>query len=340
MSPLSNLSNPGPQDTVSDSFAVNEVALSFVRATERAAIAAAAWRGKGEEKAADMAAVDALHASLNDISVNGSIVVGEGAEKLYVGETIGTGRGPRLDIAVDPLEGTTLCAKNLNDALVVLAVAEPGSLLHAPNIYMHKIAIGPGYPEGLVDLDASVKDNITALAGARKVPVSEISVCVLDRPRHGPLIEELRTIGASVRLIGDGDIAGVIHAANVAKGGIDIYLGSGGAPEGVLAAVAIRCLGGFMQGRLILDRLDQVQLANAAGITDHNKKYQTHDLASGNVLFAATGVTRGALVDGVRIGQRHVHTSSIVMNSRFNNVRWISTRHARQDRVVSDGQSQ
>jgi len=326
---MSPSSNPEPEETSSESFALNEVALSFVRATERAAIAAASWRGKGEEMAADLAAVNALHDSLGDIAVNGTIVIGEGVEKLYVGETIGTGSGPRIDIAVDPLEGTTLCAKNQNDALVALAVAEPGNLLHAPNIYMHKIAIGPGYPEGLVDLDASPTDNIIALAKAKKVPVDEISVCVLDRPRHSALIEELRTIGASVRLIGDGDIAGVIHAANVSESGIDIYLGSGGAPEGVLAAAAIRCLGGFMQARLILDRPDQVRLANAAGITEHNKKYEVNDLIAGNVLFAATGITRGALVDGVRLGPQYVYTSSIVMNSLYNNVRWISTRHAR-----------
>ncbi len=326
---MSSLSNPEPEEAVTQSFALNEVALSFVRATEQAAIAAAIWRGKGEEMAADMAAVDAMHTSLGTIGINGTIVIGEGVEKLYVGEKIGTASSPMIDIAVDPLEGTTLCAKNQNDALVALAVAEPGNLFHAPNIYMHKIAIGPGYPEGLVDLDASPSDNIEALAQAKKVPVSEISVCVLDRPRHGALIEQLRTIGASVRLIGDGDIAGVIHAANVSESGIDIYLGSGGAPEGVLAAAAIRCLGGFMQARLILDRPDQAQLANAAGITGHNKKYEVEDLAAGNVLFAATGVTNGALVDGVRIGKKHVHTSSIVMNSLYNNVRWISTRHTR-----------
>ncbi len=326
---MSPSSSPRQKETELQSFAVNEVALSFVRATEQAAIAAALWRGKGEEMAADMAAMDAMHQSLGNIGINGTIVIGEGAEKLYVGETIGTGNGPQLDIAVDPLEGTTLCAKNQNDALVALAVAEPGNLLHAPNIYMHKIAIGPGYPDGLVDLDASPTDNIKALAKAKKVPVSEISVCLLDRPRHSALIEELRTIGASVRLIGDGDIAGVIHAANVSESGIDIYLGSGGAPEGVLAAAAIRCLGGFMQARFILDRDDQVQLAMDAGITERDKKYEVDDLAAGNVLFAATGVTSGALVDGVRMNKQHVYTSSIVMNSLFNNVRWISTRHAR-----------
>ncbi|VAW20000.1 Fructose-1,6-bisphosphatase, GlpX type [hydrothermal vent metagenome] len=337
---MPSLSNPQPEKTDSESFAINEVALGFVRATEQGAIAAASWRGKGAERAADMAAMDALHHSLNNIGVNATIVIGEEGEKLYVGEAVGAGNGPRLDIAVDPLEGTTLCAKNLNDALVALAVAEPGNLLHVPNIYMHKIAIGPGYPDGLVDLDASPSDNVAALAQAKKVPVSEISVCVLDRPRHGALIEQLRSIGASVRLIGDGDIAGVIHAANVFESGIDIYLGSGGAPEGVLAAAAIRCLGGFMQARLILDRPDQVQLALKAGITEHDKKYQVDDLAAGNVLFAATGVTSGALVDGVRIGKHHVHTASIVMNSLYSNVRWISTRHSRQSLVFVPGGSQ
>src|SRR5690606_19304197 len=220
---------------------------------------------------------------------------------LYIGEKIGSGHGLEVDIAVDPLEGTTLCAKNQHDALCVLALAERGGLLNAPDVYMEKLAIGPGHPDGLVDLDASPAENVRALAGHRGVDPAEICVCVLDRPRHAGLIEDLRSVGAAIKLIGDGDIAGVIHAASTEDTGVDMYMGSGGAPEGVLAAAAMRCLGGQMQGRLIFDTPEKAERGRRFGIEDLNRKYGVRDLASGDVLFAATGVTDGSLIDGVKI---------------------------------------
>ncbi len=304
-----------------------------MRVTERAAIAAAGWRGKGDEQAADAAAVKAMHDELGRLEVDGRIVIGEGepgeAQMLYLGESIGTGHGPAVDIAVDPLEGTTLCAKNQPDSICVLAIAERGGLLHAPDIYMTKVAIGAGYPPGLVDLDQSPMDNVRALAAAKGVPVTEITACVLDRPRHAALIEDLRVAGVAVKLISDGDIAGIIHATNTEDTGIDIYLGSGGAPEGVLAAAALRCIGGQMQGRLILDTSEKRDHAQRIGITDPNRKYDITDMASGEVMFAATGVTDGSLLNGVRVRRHHVITSTIVMRSWSQTVRWITARHTR-----------
>jgi len=307
--------------------------LELVRVTERAAIAAALWRGKGDEQAADAAAVKAMHDELSRLDVAGTIVIGEGdpgeASMLYLGESIGSGNGPAVDIAVDPLEGTTLCAKNQPDSISVLAIAERGGLLHAPDIYMTKVAIGAGYPSGLVDLDQSPIDNVRALAKAKGVPATEITACVLDRPRHAALIEDLRVAGVAVKLISDGDIAGIIHATNTEESGIDIYLGSGGAPEGVLAAAALRCIGGQMQGRLILDTPEKRDHALRIGITDLNRKYDVTDMASGEVMFAATGVTDGSLLNGVRVRKQHIITSTIVMRSWSQTVRWITTRHAR-----------
>ncbi len=307
--------------------------LELVRVTERAAIAAAKWRGKGEEKAADAAAVEAMRAELGRVNINGRIVIGEGerdeAPMLFIGEVVGSGNGPDVDIAVDPLEGTTLCAKNQPDSICVLALAERGGLLNAPDCYMNKIAIGAGYSPGTVDLDMTPTENMLSLARAKGVPMSEITACVLDRPRHAALIEELRTSGVSVKLITDGDIAGVIHATNTEDTGIDVYIGSGGAPEGVLAAAALRCIGGQMQGRLILDTPDKRERATRMGIADPNRKYQVHELASGDVLFAATGVTDGTLLQGVRLRQNAIMTSTIVMRSWSQTVRWINARHAR-----------
>ena len=307
--------------------------LELVRVTESAAIAAAGWRGKGDEKAADAAAVEAMRAELQKIAIAGRIVIGEGerdeAPMLFIGEEVGGGEGPGVDIAVDPLEGTTLCAKNQPDSICVLAMAERGGLLNAPDVYMHKIAIGAGYPAGTVDLDKSPAENVRALAAAKGVPVSEITACVLDRPRHAALIEELRSTGVAVKLISDGDIAGVIHATNTEDTGIDIYLGSGGAPEGVLAAAALRCIGGQMQGRLILDTAKKRERALRMGITDPNRKYGVTDLASGDVLFAATGVTDGSLLEGVKFRKDEVVTSTIVMRSWSQTVRWIKAQHAR-----------
>ncbi len=307
--------------------------LELVRVTERAAIAAAGWRGKGEEKAADRAAVEAMRTELGNVAIDGRIVIGEGerdeAPMLFIGETVGNGGGPAVDIAVDPLEGTTLCAKNQPDSICVLAMAERGGLLNAPDVYMQKIAIGAGYPEGTVDLDMSPRENIESLARAKGVPVSEITAVMLDRPRHSALLEELRSTGCAIKLLSDGDIAGIIHAVNTEETGIDIYIGSGGAPEGVLAAAALRCIGGQMQGRLMLDSEEKRERARHMGITDPNRKYKTDELASGDVLFAATGVTDGFLLDGVRFRKNDVRTSTMVTRSWSRTVRWITAEHHR-----------
>jgi len=316
-----------------DAVIERSLTLELVRVTERAAIAAANWRGKGDEKAADGAAVEAMRDELARIAIDGRIVIGEGerdeAPMLFIGEQVGAGDGPEVDIAVDPLEGTTLCAKNQPDSICVLAMAERGGLLNAPDVYMTKVAIGAGYPAGLVDLDQSPMDNVKAVAKVKGVPVTEITACVLDRPRHAALIEDLRVAGVAVKLISDGDIAGIIHATNTEDTGIDIYLGSGGAPEGVLAAAALRCIGGQMQGRLILDTAEKRERAKRMGIADPNRKYAVTDLASGDVLFAATGVTDGSLLNGVKLRKNHVMTATIVMRSWSQTVRWITARHAR-----------
>ena len=307
--------------------------LELVRVTERAAIAAADWRGKGDEKAADHAAVEAMRTELSNVAIDGRIVIGEGerdeAPMLFIGEAVGSGKGPAVDIAVDPLEGTTLCAKNQPDSICVLAMAERGGMLNAPDVYMQKIAIGAGYPEGTVDLDMSARENIESLARAKGVPVNEITAVMLDRPRHASLLEELRSTGCAIKLLSDGDIAGIIHAVNTDETGIDIYIGSGGAPEGVLAAAALRCIGGQMQGRLMLDNDDKRERARRMGITDPSRKYRTEDLASGDVLFAATGVTDGFLLDGVRFRKNDVRTSTVVMRSWSHTVRWITAEHHR-----------
>jgi len=310
------------------------LALELVRVTERAAIAAAEWRGKGNEQAADIAAVSAMLAELDRVAISGRVVIGEGeageVDALYIGQAVGTGQGPEVDIAVDPLEGVTLCAKNQPDSIVVLAMAERGGLLNvARNVYMHKIAIGAGYAPGTVHIDWSATENVTALARAKGVPLAEITAIVLDRPRHAALIEELRATGVAVKLISDGDIAGVIHAVNTEDTGIDIYLGSGGAPEGVLAAAALRCIGGQMQGKLILDTPDKRARAVEMGITDPNRIYDVTELAAGDVLVAATGITDGTLLEGVRLRRDTVETSTIVMRSWSQTVRWIRARHTR-----------
>ncbi|WP_108397658.1 class II fructose-bisphosphatase [Devosia submarina] len=308
--------------------------LELVRVTERAAIAAAEWRGKGNEQAADEAAVMAMKSELARVAISGRIVIGEGepneCEHLFIGEAVGSGAGPEVDIAVDPLEGVTLCAKNQPDSIVVLAMAERGGLLNvARNVYMHKIAIGADYPPGTVHIDWTASENVRALAKAKNVPLSEIAAIVLDRPRHAALIEELRTTGVAVKLISDGDIAGVIHAVNTEDTGIDIYLGSGGAPEGVLAAAALRCIGGQMQGKLILDTQAKRERAYSMGIKDPNRVYDVSQLASGDVLVAATGITDGTLLDGIKLRRNSVETSTIVMRSWSQTIRWIKAQHAR-----------
>ncbi len=305
--------------------------LELARVTERTAIAAARLRGRGDEMAADREAVDAMRDELNRLPIDGTVVIGEGERDevpmLFIGEKVGTGRGPAVDVALVPLEGTTICAKNLPNSITVMAFAERGSLLHAPDVYMDKIAIGPGFPAGLVDLDRSPAENIAALAAAKGVPVGEITACILDRPRHARLIEEVRATGASIRLIGDGDVAGVIHTTDPDETGIDIYMGSGGAPEGVLAAAALRCIGGQMQGRLVLDRPDKVERARRMGIADPRRKYGLEDMARGDVLFAATGVTDGNFLQGVKFGRNCITTHTVVMRSSTGTVRWIRARH-------------
>ncbi len=310
--------------------------LELVRVTEEAAVAAARLRGRGDEMAADRAAVEAMRRELNRLDIRGTVVIGEGerdeAPMLFIGEEVGNKRGPAVDIALDPLEGTTIAAKNLPNAIAVVAIAESGTLLNAPDVYMDKIAIGPGYPTGLVDLDRSPTDNIRALAAAKGVPVSEVTACVLDRPRHAKLIDEIRATGAAIRMIGDGDVAGIIDVTEPERTGIDIYLGIGGAPEGVLAAAALRCTGGQMQGRLVISSDEQRDRARRMGVTDVEHKFDMSELASGEVLFAATGVTDGDLLTGVKFGKRAITTHTIVMRSSSGTVRWIRAHHQNVDK--------
>lgn len=322
---------PKHADAKGSMFLDRSLTLEIVRITERAAIGAAFWRGKGDEMQADRAAVEAMRDELSHIAIAGTVVIGEGngAEMLGTGDATGTGKGPKVDVAVDPLEGVTGCAKNQPDSLSVLAIAERGGLLEVPDCYMEKIAIGAGYPEGLIDLDRTATENVTALAEAKGVPVTDIVTCLLDRPRHQPLIAELRALGVAVKLLPDGDIAAVIHAANSDDTGIDIYLGSGGAPEGILAAAAMRCMGGQMQGRLILDTPDKKTRARALGLGDAGRIFATDEMAKGDVLFAATGVTDGSLLDGVRFRNETLVTSSVVMRSSSQTVRWIRAEHQR-----------
>jgi fructose-1,6-bisphosphatase II / sedoheptulose-1,7-bisphosphatase len=302
--------------------------LDAVRVTEQAAIAACALVGRGDEKAADQAAVDSMRNGLNAIAMDGVIVIGEGerdeAPMLYIGEKVGTGKGPRVDIALDPLEGTTLTAKAMANALAVLAFAPGGGMLHAPDTYMDKIAVGPGYAPGVVDLDRSPADNVRALAKAKGVDPSEITACVLDRPRHAEIIASLRSVGARVYLISDGDVAGVMNTADPATG-VDIYIGQGGAPEGVLACAALKSVGGQFQGRLVFRNEDEKARARRLGLKDaeFGRKYDLDDLVKGDAIFAATGVTNGALLDGVRYEGGFVHTHSIVMNSATRTVREV-----------------
>ena len=305
-------------------------ALDIVRITEAAAVAAAKLRGRGDEAAADEAAALAMYRELAQLPFAGTVVVGEGEEgeipHLYIGETIGTG-GADVELAVDPIEGSTLCAKALPNALAVIAIAEPGSFLKVPDIYMDKIAIGPGFEQGLVDLDASPKENLERLAKAKGVKISEITACILDRPRHGRLIEAVRKAGAAIRLIGDGDIAGVIHTTEPQDTGIDIYMGVGGAPEGILAAAALCCIGGQMQGRFMATNEEQRERAKAAGIEDFERKYSIPDMVSGDVKFAATGITDGSLLEGVRFTNDMISTHTVTMRSQPRTTRWIHTEH-------------
>ncbi|MBU0931955.1 MAG: class II fructose-bisphosphatase [Alphaproteobacteria bacterium] len=307
--------------------------LEMVRVTEAAAIAASRLIGRGDEKAADAAAVEAMRLAFNDLYMDGTVVIGEGerdeAPMLYIGEKVGSaiGTGPKIDIALDPLEGTTITAKAGPNALAVLAISEEGGLLNAPDVYMEKLAIGPGYPDGTIDLKKSVRENVESVAKAKGVDAHEIIVCVLDRPRHERLISELRAIGCGIMLIPDGDVAGVI-ATTDPETTIDIYMGSGGAPEGVLACAALRCVGGQFKGKLLFRNEDEKARARKWGITDLDKIYDLHELAKGDCIFAATGVTDGSLLDGVkRLPGGKLTTESVVMRASTGTVRWVKGEH-------------
>lgn len=314
--------------------------LELARVTERAAVAASTLIGRGDEKAADQLAVDAMRRELNSLNIDGEVVIGEGerdeAPMLYIGEKVGTGDGPKVDIALDPLEGTTLTAKGMQNALAVVAMAEGGSLLNAPDVYMDKIAIGGGYPENLVDLDADPVDNVKAVAKAKGVGVELVNVCILDRPRHSDIIAKVREAGARVTLISDGDIAGVIHCTDP-NTGIDMYMGIGGAPEGVLAAAALRCTGGQMQGRLVTNDEGQKERARKMGIEDFNRKYTVEEMASGDVVFSATGVTNGSMLSGIARRGAEVWTDTLLMRSSTGTIRWIKARHVDQSKFNLDG---
>jgi len=305
------------------------LALEVVRVTEQAALAASRLMGRGDEKAADQAAVNAMREGLNSLAIDGTVVIGEGerdeAPMLYIGEKVGRG-GPKVDIALDPLEGTTITAKGGPNALAVIAMASEGGFLNAPDVYMNKIAVGGGLPEGVVDLDADPAENLKELAKAKKVEVADLVVCILDRPRHSELIAKVRAAGARIMLIGDGDVSGVI-ATSQPDSGVDLYVGSGGAPEGVLAAAALRCIGGQFQGRLIFRNDDEKGRAKRLGVTDLDRKYDLLDLAKGDVMFAATGVTDGSMLRGIRRIPGGAITHSMVMRSKSGTVRLVEGRH-------------
>jgi fructose-1,6-bisphosphatase II / sedoheptulose-1,7-bisphosphatase len=307
--------------------------LELVRVTEAAAVAASRLVGRGDEKAADAAAVEAMRRELNHLDIDGTVVIGEGerdeAPMLYIGEKVGTGHGPKVDIALDPLEGTTITAKAMQNSLAVIAISEAGQLLNAPDVYMDKLAVGGGYPEGIIDLDKTPAENIAAVAKAKGVDIGDVMVCILDRPRHADLIAQVRAVGARIMLIGDGDVAGVI-ATSDPETGIDIYMGSGGAPEGVLAAAALRCMGGQIQGRLLFRNDDERDRARRWGIKDLDRKYTLEEMAGDDVIFAATGVTDGSLLQGVRLVPGGFFTThTVVMRSKTKTVRWVKARHCR-----------
>src|ERR1700743_3450279 len=316
------------------------LALEAVRVTEAAALAPRRLMARGDEKAADQAAVDAMRTALNGLTIDGTVVIGEGerdeAPMLYIGEKGGTGRGPKIDIALDPLEGTTITAKGGGNALAVLAMADAGGFLNAPDVYMEKIAVGGGLPDGLVDIDEEAAVNLKNLAQAKNAEIADLVVCILDRPRHSDLIAKVRAAGARIMLIGDGDVSGVI-ATSSPETGIDIYMGSGGAPEGVLAAAALRCIGGQMQGKLLFRNEDERGRGLTMGITDLNRVYKLLDLAKGNVMFAATGVTPGPMLKGVRRFAGGAITHSLVMRSKTGTVRFIEAQHNFERKPNYDG---
>ncbi|TDT76939.1 fructose-1,6-bisphosphatase II / sedoheptulose-1,7-bisphosphatase [Litoreibacter halocynthiae] len=314
-----------------DQFQDRMLSLGLARVSEAAALASAKLIGRGDEKAADQAAVNAMREQLNLLDIAGVVVIGEGerdeAPMLFIGEEVGTGNGPGVDIALDPLEGTTLTAKDMPNALTVIAMGPRGSMLHAPDVYMDKLAIGPGYPTDTVTLDMSVKERVAALAKAKGCKADDITVCVLERPRHEQIIADIRSTGAAIRLITDGDVAGVMHCAEAATTGIDMYMGEGGAPEGVLAAAALKCMGGQMYGRLLFRNDDERGRAAKAGITDLDKIYNRDEMVTNDVIFAATGVTDGSILKGIRREVGYLTAETILMRSKTGSVRRMTYRN-------------
>ncbi|MCE8008946.1 class II fructose-bisphosphatase [Aestuariivita sp.] len=306
------------------------LSLGLARVAEQAALASATLIGRGDEKAADQAAVNAMREQLNLLDIAGVVVIGEGerdeAPMLYIGEEVGTGNGPGVDIALDPLEGTTLTAKDMPNALTVIAMGPRGSMLHAPDVYMDKLAVGPGYPDGVVSLDMSPSERVAALAAARGCKPSDITVCILERPRHEAMIADVRSTGAAIRLITDGDVAGVMHCAEAEKTGIDMYMGTGGAPEGVLAAAALKCMGGQIFTRLVFRNDDERDRATRAGVTDFDRIYTRDEMVTQDVIFAATGVTGGNLLSGIRREPGWVTTETLLMRSKTGSVRRMEYR--------------
>ncbi|MDE2633094.1 MAG: class II fructose-bisphosphatase [Paracoccaceae bacterium] len=315
-----------------DNFNDRMLSLGLARVSEAAAIASARLIGRGDEKAADQAAVDAMRTQLNMLDIAGVVVIGEGerdeAPMLFIGEEVGTGNGPGVDIALDPLEGTTLTAKDMPNALAVIALGPRGSMLHAPDVYMDKLAIGPNYPTDLVTLDMTPTQRVSALAQAKGCAASDITVCVLERPRHQEMIAELRLTGAAIRLITDGDVAGVMHCAEANVTGIDMYMGTGGAPEGVLAAAALKCMGGQIYGRLTFRNSDEKKRADSAGITDLDRIYTRDDMVTDDVIFAATGVTGGTLLPGIKREVGWLTTETLLMRSKTGSMRRMTYRSA------------
>jgi fructose-1,6-bisphosphatase II / sedoheptulose-1,7-bisphosphatase len=317
--------------TSSNDFADRMLSLGLARVSEAAAHASATLIGRGDEKAADQAAVNAMRNQLNLLDIAGTVVIGEGerdeAPMLYIGEEVGTGNGPAVDIALDPLEGTTLTAKDMPNALTVIAMAPRGTLLHAPDTYMEKLAIGPGYPTDVVSLEMSPTERVLALAKAQGVKPTDITVCILERPRHEEMIREVRETGAAIRLITDGDVAGVIHCAEPEVTGIDMYMGQGGAPEGVLAASALKCMGGQMWGQLVFRNDDEKARAAKAGITDLGKIYTRDEMVRADVIFAATGVTNGSILRGVKREPNYIETETLLMRSKTGSLRRMIYRN-------------
>ena len=306
------------------------LSLGLARVSEAAALESAHWVGRGDEKAADQAAVNAMRDQLNMLDIKGVVVIGEGerdeAPMLFIGEEVGNGNGPAVDIALDPLEGTTLTAKDMPNALTVIAMAPRGTLLHAPDVYMDKLAIGPGYAPGILSLDMEPAERVRALARAKGCEAGDITVCILERPRHEDLIREVRATGAAIRLITDGDVAGVIHVAEPEITGIDMYMGSGGAPEGVLAASALKCMGGQIFGRLLFRNDDERARAAKAGITDLNRIYSRDEMVTADVIFSATGVTNGSILHGIKREPGWLTTETLLMRSKTGSVRRMSYR--------------